>query len=54
MDSQCKLTVEQLQALIDGRTIWVSYVTLEEYGYVAKHKIELIPPDKLDGGVQPM
>lgn len=42
---ECRLTHEQIQALINGLRIQIQYSTLEEYGFVAEHKIELIPPE---------
>ena len=44
-ENECRLTLEQIQALASGRMVRVSYSTLEEYGFVADHKIELVPPD---------
>ena len=42
---QCKLTYEQILALANRQKVQVSYSTLEEYGRVDRHEIELIPPE---------
>lgn len=40
---ECRLTHEQIQALVSGRRIRVEYSALEEYGHVWRREIELIP-----------
>ncbi len=41
---ECKLTFEQIQSLISGQRVQVSFTTLEEYGNTYRHDIELVPP----------
>lgn len=44
---KCCLTSEQIQLLMNGQRVLVSYPTLEEYGRVDQHEIELVPPEKI-------
>ncbi len=40
---KCKITQDQINTLLSGKSATVKYRTLEEYGQVFTHEIELVP-----------
>jgi hypothetical protein len=45
---QCRLTPEQIKSLSEGKSVIVSYQTLEEYGRVDNNEIQLVPHKDLE------
>ena len=40
---ECKLTPEQIRLLANGERVQISYSSLEAYGGIDQHCVELIP-----------
>lgn len=41
-----KITYKQIQALVNGQRVFISYRTLGEYGGTDQHDIELVPEER--------
>jgi hypothetical protein len=42
--TECQITSEQIEALAVGQRVAISYLSMEEYGEVVEHELELVPP----------
>ncbi len=48
---KCQLTSEQIRLLTNGQKVQVLYSTLEEYGRVDWHEVELVPTKNIGGKI---
>ncbi len=40
---KCKITPDQITSLLSGKSVILEYQTMEDYGQMFSHKIELVP-----------